>query len=124
MGHRVEYPWKGHPRLVAMEYMDAVSPDEVVVSLDALAAIMDRATMPLHTVFSFEQASSLPEKLHALMKNSRVVGHQQRGYFVFVNADEFVKMIAKILRGEADVSIAFAANEDEAWEFFNDMGIC
>ena len=124
MAHQAEYPWKGHPRLVAMEYMNTVSPDELVASLDRLADIMDGATMPLHTVFSFKKASSLPEKLHSLMMSSRVVGHQQCGYFVFVNADEFVKMIAKILRGEADVSIAFAADEDAAWEFFNDMGIC
>jgi hypothetical protein len=124
MAHQAEYPWKGHPRLVAMEYSDRVSADEVTASLEFLAELMDQATMPLHTIFSFAKASTLPEKLLNLMKDSRVVSHHQRGYFVFVDSDEFVKMIAKILRGEADVSIAFSADVDEAWEFFNDMGIC
>jgi len=124
MAHHAEYPWKGHPRLVAMEYSDLVSANEVTSSLEALADLMDQATMPLHTIFDFAQASSLPEKLLNLMKSSRVVNHSQRGYFVFVDADEYIKMIAKILRAEADVSIAFSADVDEAWEFFNDMGIC
>jgi hypothetical protein len=124
MAHHAEYPWKGHPRLVSMEYSDIVSADEVSASLEALARIMDQATMPLHAIFRFARASTLPEKLIDLIKNSRVVSHEQRGYFVFVDADEFVKMIAKILRGEVDISIAFSADDDEAWEFFDDMGIC
>ena len=124
MAHQAEYPWKGHPRLVLMEFTDHVSADEVTDALDALAAIMDRATMPLHTVLDFSRASELPEKLLDLMVNSNAVDHDQCGYFVFLGADEFVKMIAKILRDKALVAIEFSADEAAAWEFFDAMGIC
>ncbi|HLA45002.1 MAG TPA: hypothetical protein VJZ27_16265, partial [Aggregatilineales bacterium] len=97
--------------------------EEIEMSLEEVAGLMDQSMMPLHTVFDFSGAAP-DEAFFDLIMRSRMVSHEQRGHCVFLKPNEFITFMAKVLRHETGTPVVMVDNEDDAWDFFSEMGIC
>lgn len=124
MPYRVDHPWQKNPRLVGVTFYDDVLTRDIVLAFGAVCLLLDQALLPLHSIIDFTAARSLPNDLIPLMLESEFVHHPQRGWCVFVDPDAFVEGAAYALRQEAGLSVELVASQEEAWEFFNQMGIC
>jgi hypothetical protein len=124
MPYHLDYPWSQNPRLMKISFYEDVAADELLAAFDDYLSLLEQSTMPLHGVFSFRGVTALPEDTLNLMLKMPALVHPQRGHYLFVAADGFISFVAKILRHQKDVPIEFVDNEQEAWDFFNEMGIC
>lgn len=112
-----------NPRLVKIFFFDELSEEDVVYGLDDLAGLLRQSTMPLHIVFEF-MSERLPEDLLDIFLESSLMQHDQLGYCVFVRADRFIQFMGKVIRQKLGVHIEFRDSDDDAWDFFNQMGLC
>lgn len=124
MTYQLCYPWRKNPRLVAAAFVDAVGIDDVEIALAEVVALMDEAQAPLHVLLDFSQAVSVPQELVKYLPHAPMVGHAHCGYCVFVSPNEFVSFAAKIFNHQTQMPIELTPDENDAWEFFNQMGIC
>jgi len=122
--YQIQYPWRRNPRLLELVFSGEISPDDLQNALEDTTSLLDQALMPLHIIFDFTDTAVLPQDMLNILGNSSAISHPQRGYCVFVRANEFLSFIAKILRSQVGMDIEFVIDTEEAWDFFNEMGIC
>lgn len=124
MPYEVEYPWRNNPRLVKLFFLDTLTAEETTNALEDVASTLDKALMPLHLVLDFDQLAKGPEDILTLFSQSRLLTHNMQGYCVFLNPDQFINFMAKVLNNTLGVQIHVSLDDDEAWEFFNHLGLC
>jgi len=124
MSYELVYPWKNNPRLMKMYFLEALAAEDVADALESVAALLDQALMPLHVVLDFEGMTSTPEDILNVFSNSRITNHDMMGYCVFLNPDQFLSFVAKVLNNKLDMQVHVSVDDDDAWEFFNQLGLC
>ncbi len=124
MPYDLQYPWRNNPRLMKLYFLEGLTADDVIEVLDEAAVIMDKALMPLHVVLDFDHMTKGPEDILALFSQSRLMQHKMLGYCVFLNPDQFINFMAKVLDSKLGVQIRVSSDDDDAWAFFSDLGLC
>lgn len=124
MTYFFDYPWQRNPRLIYIAFTENVSLGNLCEALEKAAELMDRATMPLHVVLAFEAAQSLPNNVLEPIHGSRMLRHEQLGRCIFVSPNALFGFVGQVISQDLGVQLEFAADEQDAWEFFNEMGLC
>lgn len=124
MAYQLYYPWRKNPRLMQLIFTEAVSVADLESALTQAAQLMEESQAALHIVLGFSTAESLPQEMVKYLPRAPIVGHPRCGYCVFVKPNEFISFAAKILNHQTKTPIEFSPDEEDAWEFFNQMGIC
>ena len=106
-----------------LDYSGSMTVNDIAASLEDVAVLMDKAMMPMHTVLDFTGAT-VNEALLDLITKSRMVHHEQCGHCVFIHPDQFIAFVAEVLRNQTETPVAVVDSEEEAWDFFSEMGIC
>lgn len=124
MAYEIVYPWRKNPRLIGLSYYGEIEPDEINGALDSLYDLLSQAQMPLHTVFDFSEASRLPENMRDDFLQHPFKNHDKLGYCVFIEPNAYLHFIAQMLQQSHHVQIKYVSDQDDAWLFFNHMGLC
>jgi hypothetical protein len=110
--------------MVHLIYYDVVTEDDVLGGLNMAYDLLVQSTMPMHIIFNFNDATRLPEHLLNLIGSHDLVRHDMLGYCVFLKPSSFIHIIGHVLDMSMKVHVLFVEGEDDAWEFFNQMGLC
>ncbi|MFP4321273.1 MAG: hypothetical protein ACLFTK_02360 [Anaerolineales bacterium] len=124
MAYSIFYPWRKHPRLIHLIFYDQLSVDEVGDALNTLHDILVGAQMPMHILFSFIEIHILEPPLINVFTRHPALRDPQLGYVLFVDLGPRLQTLAHEIDNKLGAHIKYVADEDDAWEFFNLMGIC
>ena len=124
MAYEIEYAWRRNPRLMKLTGWDEVPESEMTYALEAVAALMDQSTMPMHIVIEFHESMNAPENVLDIFLESRLIHHEQCGFCMFLNPNKFMRFMAQVLSQRGKAHIEFRPDDEGAWEFFSEMGFC
>ncbi|MBZ0305397.1 MAG: hypothetical protein K8I82_04945 [Anaerolineae bacterium] len=124
MPYEISYPWKNNPRLLKVYFLEVLTSQEFTESLEEIASVMDYALMPLHVIMDFDSMTAGPEDILQIFSHCRLPNHKMMGYCVFLNPDQFLSFVAKVLNNKLGMQVHVSSDDDDAWEFFNQLGLC
>lgn len=124
MPYELIYPWKNNPRLLKLYFLEAVTSEAAAAALEEVAGLLNHAMMPLHMVLDFDNMTSGPEDILHVFSRSHVINHKMMGYCIFLNPDQFLSFVAKVLNNKLGMKVHISPDDDDAWEFFNQLGLC
>ena len=123
MAYTFSYPWRKNPRLMALFYAGAVCVEEINDSLQEAQSLLDRAQMPLHLLIDFSEVVEIDLAVRDAIIGHSFKNHDRLGYCVFTKPNAFLHFVAQVLR-KHDVQIKYVEDLEDAWGFFNHMGLC
>ncbi len=124
MPYELSYPWKNNPRLLKLYFLEALTSEEAAEALEEIAGLLDYAMMPLHMVLDFDNMTTCPEDILQIFSRSRMINHKMMGYCIFLNPDQFLSFVAKVLNNKLGMQVHISSDDGDAWEFFNQLGLC
>ena len=124
MAYEIQYPWQRNPRLIKLTFAENLNGNEIASALEDIAGLMDQAMLPMHVVLDFSYVQAGPENMLDVFRSSRMIRHEKQGYCLFLSPDKFLRFMGQVLHHEAGLHVEFRQTEEDAWNFFSEMGFC
>lgn len=123
MGYKIVHPWRGNPRVIELHYSGVVSSYDIKNALDEVSSFLNRTALPIHLIFNF-QATQFDTNLLDNLRDHPLFTHPQLGYCMFLSPDSFINFTIQTWVQQIKLRVKYITSLDDAWEYFNELGLC